>query len=95
MGVIAYQTLDVAPETFAIMPVYTISVTVLLCGGILSALAGNVHLAYIGTAYFISDWCVGLRDFGKNIPAFLKKNILIIILTLYYSIMLMSIDFVF
>jgi hypothetical protein len=95
MGVIAYQTLNVAPETFAIMLVYTVSVTVLLCGGILSALTGNTHLAYIGIAYFVSDWCVGLRDFGKNIPTFLKNNILIIILMLYYSIMLMAIDFVF
>ena len=95
MGVIAYQTLNVAPETLAIMLVYTVSVTVLLCGGILSALTGNVHLAYIGIAYFVSDWCVGLRDFGKNVPPFLKENILIIILMLYYSIMLMSIDFVF
>ncbi len=95
MGVIAYRTLKVAPETLAIMLVYTVSVTVLLCGGILSALVGNVHLAYIGIAYFISDWCVGLRDFGKKVPALLKENILIVILVLYYTIMLMSIDFVF
>lgn len=95
MGVIAYRTLDVAPDTLIIMLVYTVSVTALLCGGILSALTGNVHLAYIGIAYFISDWCVGLRDFGKNVPIILKNNILIIILMLYYSIMLMSIDFVF
>ncbi len=94
MGVIAYRTLDVTAETRVIMRVYAVSVTVLLCGGLLSALGGSVHLAYIGIAYFFSDWCVGLRDFGKNVPPLLKEHILIVILILYYTVMLTSIDFV-
>lgn len=94
MGVIAYRTLAVTPETRAIMWVYTVAVTVLLCGGILSALGGSVHLATLGIAYFFSDWCVGLRDFGSGGTPLLKEHILIVILILYYTIMLTSIDFV-
>lgn len=94
MGMLAYRTLEVAPENRAVVLVYTVSVTVLLWGGLLMALAGQVHLAYIGCAYFVSDWCVGLRDFGKHVPPLLQRNLLIVILMLYYSIMLVAIDFV-
>jgi hypothetical protein len=94
MGILAYRTLDVSPDNLMIVLVYTVSVTILLCGGILAALNLSAHLAYIGIAYFFSDWLVGLRDFGKNIPEILKKNILILILILYYTIMLTSIDYV-
>ena len=94
MGIIAYFTLEVSPDTKVIVWVYTVAVMTLLCGGIMSAMIGNPYLAYIGIAYFISDWCVGLRDFGKKIPKVLDNNITIIILILYYTIMLVSIDFV-
>lgn len=94
MGGLAYLTLDVSPENLGIVLVYTVAVTTLLCGGLLSALTGQPHLAFVGIAYFFSDWCVGLRDFGKRVPAFLKRNLLIVILILYYSIMLISIDLV-
>ena len=95
LGITAYRTLDVSLETQAIMLVYTFSVTVLLCGGILSAFTGSLHLAYIGIAYFFSDWFVGLRDFGKKVPPVLQQHILIVILILYYTIMLASIDLLF
>jgi hypothetical protein len=95
LAVAAYFTLEVSPETFAIVLVYCVSVTTLLCGGILSAMAGQPHLAYIGIAYFVSDWCVGIRDFGKRPPAWLQRHLLIIILILYYTIMLTSIDYAF
>ena len=92
---VAYSTLKVSPETFGIVLVYSASVATLLCGGILSAIHGHPHLAYIGIAYFFSDWLVGLRDFGKRPPAWLQKNALIVILILYYTIMLTSIDYAF
>lgn len=92
-GTLAYRTLEVSPENLGIVLVYTVSVTVLLCGGLLSALGGDVHLGYIGIAYFISDWCVGLRDFGKKTPALFQRHVLIVILILYYTIMLTSIDY--
>jgi hypothetical protein len=95
LAVLAYRTLDVSPETLVIVLVYSVSVATLLCGGLLSAINGHPHLAYIGIAYFISDWCVGLRDFGKRPPAWLKRNALIIILILYYTTMLTSIDYAF
>ena len=94
-GITAYRTMAVTAETLVIMLVYTGAVTTLLCGGLLSAVTGSAHLGYIGIAYFFSDWCVGLRDFGKNPPRLLKENILIVILILYYTIMLTSIDLVF
>ena len=58
-------------------------------------MAGQPHLAYIGIAYFVSDWCVGIRDFGNPSLEWLKRNLLIIILILYYTIMLTSIDYAF
>ncbi|MCB2178436.1 hypothetical protein KQH61_03385 [bacterium] len=94
LGVAAYRTLAVTEETRAIMLVYVVAVVSLLCGGILSAITGNAHLAYIGIGYFFSDWFVGLRDFGKNVPRFLQRHVLILILILYYTIMLTSIDLV-
>lgn len=95
MGILAYRTLKISAETRLIMLVYTFSVTALLCGGILSAVSGSLHLAFIGIAYFFSDWFVGLRDFGKKVPGFLRQHILIVILILYYTIMLASIDLMF
>ncbi|MFN2195699.1 MAG: hypothetical protein ACK2UW_06205 [Anaerolineales bacterium] len=95
LGVLAYLTLNVTPDTRLIILLYTVSVSVLLWSGLLAALTDNWHLAYIGIAYFFSDWLVGLRDFGKNPPPGLKENALILILMLYYTIMLVSIDFVF
>jgi hypothetical protein len=92
---VAYSTLEVSPETLGIVLVYSASVATLLCGGILAAINGHPRLAYIGIAYFLSDWLVGLRDFGKRPPAWLEKNALIIILALYYTIMLTSIDYAF
>jgi hypothetical protein len=92
MGLVAYRTLDVDRERFPLLVGYTFCVSTLLCGGVLSAFAGYPRLAYIGTAYFVSDWCVGLRDFGKPVPALLHENLLVLILALYYSIMLVSID---
>jgi len=94
MGIVAYFTLDVSPENLGIVLVYTVAVSTLLCGGIMSTMIGDTHLGYIGIAYFISDWCVGLRDFGKKVPQLLNNNLTIIILILYYTIMLTSIDFV-
>ncbi|MFN2143722.1 MAG: hypothetical protein ACK2T7_00140 [Anaerolineales bacterium] len=95
LGVAAYRTLEVTAETRAIMLVYVVSVVTLLCGGILSAVSGNLPLAYIGIGYFFSDWFVGLRDFGKNVPKFLQSHVLVVILMLYYTIMLTSIDLMF
>lgn len=92
LGVAAYRTLAVTDETRTIMLAYVVSVVSLLCGGILSVITGNAHLAYIGIGYFFSDWFVGLRDFGKKVPPFLQRHVLIVILVLYYTIMLTSID---
>ena len=92
LGVAAYRTLAVTDETRAIMLVYVVAVVSLLCGGILSAITGDVRLAFIGIGYFFSDWFVGLRDFGKKVPPFLQRHVLIVILMLYYTIMLTSID---
>ena len=92
---VAYSTLEVSPEKFGIVLAYSVSVATLLCGGILSAINGHPHLAYIGIAYFFSDWLVGMRNFGKRPPAWLQKNALILILILYYTIMLTSIDYAF
>lgn len=91
-GGIAFLTLKVSRETLPVMLVYLAAVTTLLCGGIVSAMIGDAALAYIGIAYFVSDWCVGLRDFGKRVPALLARHILIVILMLYYSIMLTSLQ---
>lgn len=93
LGLLAYRALNVTPDTRLIILVYTVSVTLLLWSGLLAALAGSWHMAYIGIAYFFSDWLVGLRDFGKNLPPGLKENALVFILMLYYTIMLVSIDF--
>jgi len=93
-GWLAYGTLVVAPENRTMVLVYLLAVVSLLCGGLLSAVAGNAYLAYIGIGYFVSDWCVGLRDMGKAMPLFFQRNILIVILVLYYSIMFTSILYV-
>ncbi len=94
MGILAFFSLEVTKENLVICLVYDVSVCILLCGGLLSAIAGNMHMAFIGITYFISDWCVGLRDFGKYLPDFFKEHMLIVIVTIYYLNMLISIDLV-
>jgi len=95
LAAVAYSTLEVSRETLGMVLVYSASVATLLCGGILSAIIGDPRLAYIGIAYFFSDWLVGVRDFGRRRPEWLKRNALILILVLYYTIMLTSIDYAF
>jgi len=92
LGAGAFFTLRLDRETLVPMIVYDLSVSVLLCGGLYSLFAGRYVLAFIGIGYFISDWMVGLRDFGKKRYRFLEQWVLLIILMLYYSIMLLSLD---
>jgi hypothetical protein len=94
LGLGAFFTLKLNKETLAAMIVYDLAVSILLCGGLYSAFAGQGQLAYIGIGYFISDWLVGQRDFGKKKFPFLDRWILLLILLLYYSIMLVSLDVV-
>lgn len=91
-GIAAFLTLKLDKSTLGPMIVYDLSVSVLFCGGLYSLFAGQYQLAYIGIAYFVSDWLVGIRDFGKKKIPFLERWILLIILLLYYSIMLLSLD---
>jgi uncharacterized membrane protein len=92
LGLGAFTTLKVDKETLIPMMVYALSVSILLCGGIYSIFAGQLQLAFIGIGYFCSDWFVGQRDFGKRKYPLLDRWILLIILILYYSIMLVSLD---
>ncbi len=92
VGVGAFTTLKLDKDTLGPMIVYDLAVSMLFCGGLYSLFAGEYQLAYIGIGYFISDWLVGLRDFGKRRPRFLERWNLLLILLLYYSIMMMSVD---
>lgn len=92
LGAGAFFTLRLDKDTLIPMIIYDLSVSVLLCGGLYSLFAGHSVLACIGIGYFLSDWMVGLRDFGKKRVRFLEQWILLIILVLYYSIMLLSLD---
>jgi len=92
LGVGAFFTLRLDKGTLGPMIIYDLSVSVLLCGGLYSLFAGHYALAFIGIGYFVSDWMVGLRDFGKRKSRFLEQWVLLIILMLYYTIMLLSLD---
>lgn len=92
IGIGAFTTLKLDKATLGPMIVYDLSVSVLLCGGLYSLFTGQYQLAYIGIGYFISDWLVGIRDFGKWKFKFLERWILLFILLIYYSIMLLSVD---
>lgn len=92
LGIGAFATLKLDRSTLGPMIVYDLAVSVLLCGGLYSLFAGEYQLAYIGIGYFISDWLVGTRDFGKWKFKFLDRWILLLILLLYYSIMFLSVD---
>lgn len=91
-GLAAFKTLKLEKDTLGPMIVYDLSVSLLLCGGLYSLFSKQYQLAYIGIGYFLSDWLVGFRDFGKKKIPFLERWILIMILVLYYSIMLLSLD---
>ncbi len=92
VGAGAFTTLKLDRDTLVPMIVYDLAVSVLFCGGLYSLFAGEYQLAYIGIGYFLSDWLVGLRDFGRRKPRFLERWNLLLILLLYYSIMMMSVD---
>ncbi|MDC7232642.1 MAG: hypothetical protein PQJ58_05385 [Spirochaetales bacterium] len=92
LGIGAFFTMKLDKDTLGPMIVYDVAVSVLLCGGLFALFAGQYQMAYIGMGYFISDWLVGTRDFGKWKPAFLDRWILLFILLIYYSIMILSVD---
>ncbi len=95
MGFFAYYSLKVPPGQTALVVFYTVQAVILLCGGLLSIVAGNYSFACIGILLFFSDWLVGLRAFGnpEMVPQFIKQNILILILVTYYIPMIASIDY--
>jgi hypothetical protein len=97
MGVVAYLSLSVPPGQGALIVVYTAQGVILLCGGLLCLMSGRYHFAAIAILLFLSDWVVGMKDFGNPdiVPLFVKEHAFILIVVTYYLAMMASIDYSF